>query len=79
MSDGRSLPRCRGRVDVGLGMTDRCILRYRHRGPCRVEPPDPIDHAAEIGRTVGGRQTCAVCDHVINVSVTHVWPPEKPG
>jgi hypothetical protein len=77
---GRAHPRCRGRVDVGDGMTERCILPARHPGSRHyVERPHPVDHVAVEGPWVNDRSTCGICGYVIQVSVTHVWPPTDPS
>lgn len=28
--------RCTGRVSIGMGMVERCVLPARHKGPCRA-------------------------------------------
>jgi hypothetical protein len=37
-----SKARCTGRVDIGMGMRERCGLRSRHRGDCSVDVPQPV-------------------------------------
>lgn len=48
--------RCTGKVSIGMGMHERCILSARHRGPCSASKHESIPYCDG-----SGREACVVC------------------